>query len=101
MTQAREGKVQDDTKQGGPGPRSGAKVTGEGRMKLDQQPAGKDERARPDQHTVDVIGRQLKSTYGKLLSEPVPEHFLKLLEQLDGREEAEVQKDPDEGKDGS
>lgn len=34
------------------------------------------------------LGRQLSSFYGELVKEPVPDQFLKLLEELDKREKS-------------
>jgi Anti-sigma factor NepR len=42
-----------------------------------------------DGDATEAIARQLKSTYGQLLNEPVPDRFLKLLKQLGNTDDAE------------
>lgn len=43
---------------------------------------------------VDAVSRRLKQGYGKILSEPVPDRFLQLLQKLDSH-------NPDEGSSGT
>ncbi len=53
---------------------------------------------------VDAVSRRLKQGYGKILSEPVPERFLQLLQQLDaqtsGGESEKTPSDPRARSDG-
>ncbi|MEO1280481.1 MAG: NepR family anti-sigma factor [Pseudomonadota bacterium] len=51
----------------------------------------------PDE-AVDAVSKKLKSDYGKLLSEPVPDRFLELLNQLDQKpaESAQAQSTDDQ-----
>jgi hypothetical protein len=37
-------------------------------------------------HVASFLGEQLQAYYAKLMSEPVPDRFVQLLAQLDGRE---------------
>jgi hypothetical protein len=56
-------------------------------MAADREKAGKNAFAGgAESEVADAIGRQLKSTYGKLLSEPIPEKFLDLLEKLEAED---------------
>lgn len=63
-------------------------------MSIEQAtPSAEDAVRQLDLDAADAIARQLKSTYGKLLSEPVPDKFLDLLEKL-GSDKAQAEKSP-------
>jgi hypothetical protein len=36
-----------------------------------------------------LIGQQLRAVYGEIVNQPVPDHLLKLLEELQGKDEAQ------------
>ena len=50
---------------------------------------------RGGEQTAAAIGRQLKSTYGKLLAEPVPQKFLDLLSELEAKTKLDASGDED------
>jgi hypothetical protein len=58
-------------------------------------PAQRDKRL-PDK-TTQRIGEELKSFYDGLVSEPLPDRFVQLLQQLEQREKAGGKKSPDGG----
>ena len=75
----------DDTDAGGRPMRPGVNHKEAIGETMDSEMQSDDEgQTKLDKQVTDAIGQQLKTTYGQLLSAPIPDKFLKLLDQLEG-----------------
>lgn len=80
-----KGKVPDGTGETAPGEEA-AKASNEAITLTVQEAADEESTAELDAKVTMRLGRQLSSFYGELIKQPVPDEFIKLLEELAKRE---------------